>query len=130
MSVMICEKCKQENKTSTVTQQGGQTTLCGYFSFYDEDGKYHLHDENIASNSYSCSNGHKWFIGTNPPCQTCNFDWLSDEQCKANSTPRYYEGDNEAPIRQEITVIPADKPSKLRLGWVVHEKIGEFWFLP
>jgi len=28
------------------------------------------------------------------------------------------------PVRQEITVIPADKPSKLRLGWVVYEEIG------
>lgn len=28
------------------------------------------------------------------------------------------------PIRQEITVIPADKPSRLRLGWVVYENCG------
>ena len=28
------------------------------------------------------------------------------------------------PVSQEITVIPADKPSKLRLGWVVWENIG------
>ena len=28
------------------------------------------------------------------------------------------------PVRQEITVIPADKPSRLRLGWVIYEEIG------
>jgi hypothetical protein len=28
------------------------------------------------------------------------------------------------PVRQEITVIPADKPSRLRLGWVVYEELG------
>jgi hypothetical protein len=28
------------------------------------------------------------------------------------------------PVRQEITVIPADKPSRLRLGWVIYEDIG------
>lgn len=28
------------------------------------------------------------------------------------------------PVRQEITVIPADQPNKLRLGWVVYEEIG------
>jgi len=28
------------------------------------------------------------------------------------------------PIRQEITVIPADKPARLRLGWVVYEELG------
>ncbi len=28
------------------------------------------------------------------------------------------------PIRQDVNVIPADKPSRLRLGWVVYEEIG------
>ena len=28
------------------------------------------------------------------------------------------------PIRQDITVLPADDPKKLRLGWVVYEEIG------
>ena len=28
------------------------------------------------------------------------------------------------PIRQEVTVIPADKPSRLRLGWVVYTNLG------
>jgi len=28
------------------------------------------------------------------------------------------------PVRQEVTVIPADKPSRLRLGWVVYEDVG------
>jgi len=28
------------------------------------------------------------------------------------------------PIRQDVNVIPADKPEKLRLGWVVYEELG------
>ena len=28
------------------------------------------------------------------------------------------------PIRQDIQVIPADKPESLRLGWVIYEEIG------
>jgi hypothetical protein len=28
------------------------------------------------------------------------------------------------PIRQDITVLPADDPKKLRIGWVVYEEIG------
>ena len=28
------------------------------------------------------------------------------------------------PVRQEVTVIPADQPNKLRLGWVVYEEVG------
>jgi len=29
------------------------------------------------------------------------------------------------PIRQDITVLPADDPKKLRLGWVIYEEVGE-----
>ncbi|MFW6028828.1 MAG: HK97-fold major capsid protein [Halanaerobiales bacterium] len=28
------------------------------------------------------------------------------------------------PIRQDITVMPADDPKKLRLGWVIYEEVG------
>jgi len=28
------------------------------------------------------------------------------------------------PIRQDITVLPADEPKKLRLGWVIYEEVG------
>lgn len=30
------------------------------------------------------------------------------------------------PIRQDITVLPADDPIKLRLGWVIYEEVGVF----
>lgn len=29
------------------------------------------------------------------------------------------------PMRKYITILPADNPEKLRLGWVVFEEIGE-----
>lgn len=28
------------------------------------------------------------------------------------------------PIRQDITVLPADEPRSLSLGWTIHEEIG------
>ena len=28
------------------------------------------------------------------------------------------------PIRQDITVLPADDPKKLRLGWMIYEDVG------
>lgn len=31
---------------------------------------------------------------------------------------------NSFPIRDDITVLPADDPKKLRLGWVIHEEVG------
>jgi len=33
--------------------------------------------------------------------------------------------DGALPIRDDITVLPADDPKKLRLGWVVFEEAGE-----
>lgn len=30
------------------------------------------------------------------------------------------------PVRQDITVLPADDPKKLRLGWVIYEEVGVF----
>lgn len=28
------------------------------------------------------------------------------------------------PVRQDITVLPADNPKKLRLGWIIVEEVG------
>lgn len=33
-------------------------------------------------------------------------------------------GPSAFPIREDITVLPADDPKKLRLGWVIKETIG------
>jgi hypothetical protein len=38
------------------------------------------------------------------------------------AAPAEYVG--AMPIRQDITVLPADDPKKLRLGWVIYEEIG------
>ena len=34
------------------------------------------------------------------------------------------EEKGQFPIRQDITVLPADDPKKLRLGWVIYEEVG------
>lgn len=36
--------------------------------------------------------------------------------------PKDYVG--AIPVRQDITVIPADNPKELRLGWVIYEEMG------
>jgi len=36
--------------------------------FYDEEGKYHDHDPNSSSTSYSCSNGHTWAESSRSSC--------------------------------------------------------------
>ena len=31
---------------------------------------------------------------------------------------------NDLPTREDITILPADDPKNLRMGWVIHEEIG------
>jgi len=38
------------------------------------------------------------------------------------SAPAQFVG--AIPVRQDITVLPADDPKRLRLGWVVYEEVG------
>lgn len=44
------------------------------------------------------------------------------KNCVFVMAPAQYVG--AIPIRQDITVIPADDPRRLRLGWVVYEELG------
>jgi len=36
--------------------------------FYDEDGKYHLHDNNVTTQSYVCSNRHQFTVKSRGRC--------------------------------------------------------------
>lgn len=66
---MICEECKKHGLKSCVTPGHGSSTTLYCPPFYDEDGKYHSHDSNTSSYSYSCSNGHRWTASSGPiPC--------------------------------------------------------------
>ena len=31
---------------------------------------------------------------------------------------------SEFPVRQDVTVLPADDPQRLRMGWTIHEEVG------
>lgn len=58
---MKCEKCVAAGLKSTVyAPRGGFTTCMGWSAFYDEDGVYHRHDPNAHSETWQCSNGHRW----------------------------------------------------------------------
>ena len=57
---MICPECKEQGLRSCVTPGAGTSTLMYCPGYYDEDGRYHSHDLNTSSTSYSCSNGHRW----------------------------------------------------------------------
>jgi hypothetical protein len=65
---MICPKCKEEGKRSTVQPGFSSTTAMGYAPYYDEEGRFHRHDPNVTTTEYTCSNGHTWKDKTKPSC--------------------------------------------------------------
>lgn len=65
---MICEQCKKEGRKSRVFPGASECTLMMYMRFYDEDGREHLHDPNVTTTYYSCSNGHSWREDTRHKC--------------------------------------------------------------
>jgi hypothetical protein len=72
---MICQKCKAEGKKSRVNvPMGGFSTCMAWQNYYDEDGKYHHHDPNSHSSTYSCSEGHRWHVTTYSQCFSCDFN--------------------------------------------------------
>lgn len=56
--------------------------------------------------------------------------WTADIHVSSRVPPAYVfvlapaEYVGAFPVRQDITVLPADDPKKLRLGWVIYEEIG------
>lgn len=58
---MICQQCKSEDKKSNVypSPYSVTTAMCSN-DYYDSDGKYHSHNTNVRTQTYSCSNGHNW----------------------------------------------------------------------
>lgn len=76
---MICERCQQEGKRSTVQGGAGITTLMGYSAYWDQDGDYHCHNPNITTTSYHCSNGHHWTVKSNSECPNSECNYGKDE---------------------------------------------------
>lgn len=64
---MICKECVAAGTKSRV-QVGPCAVTCMGWTPYDEEGKYHSHDPNWRTASYSCSNGHSWKESTRSPC--------------------------------------------------------------
>ena len=46
----------------------GMRTRLPVQSFYDPEGKYHVHDGNTTTTSYNCTNGHNWWESTRGSC--------------------------------------------------------------
>lgn len=58
-----CGQCVSEGRASTVSAPTfGQATQIPWAPFYDKDDreKFHDHDPNRHTLTYTCSNGHQW----------------------------------------------------------------------
>lgn len=65
---MKCPTCVEQGLRSTVTEGPSLTTAMAYQPFYDEEGRYHVHDMNRQTTEYECSNGHAWSVTGIRPC--------------------------------------------------------------
>jgi len=73
---MICEKCAQERKKSTVMLNPyGSATLMGWSYHYDSDGVFHSHDPNKITTEGKCSNSHyfKKITTRKCPAEGCDY---------------------------------------------------------
>ena len=68
MEKVICPQCKKEGKKSMVYPYVAFKTLMYCAPFYDPEGRFHIHDSNVTTTEYSCSNGHEWTEKTSGEC--------------------------------------------------------------
>jgi len=62
MGVLFCPQCQLEGKRSTVVETVGPTTCVYCPTFYDEQGRRHIHDTNQIVMTYRCNRGHNWTL--------------------------------------------------------------------
>lgn len=77
---MICPECQKEGKKSKVWQ--GSTVMTAMYSdsYWDENGKEHIHNPNDRATEYRCSKNHQWHITRKNKCPSCNWPEASDER--------------------------------------------------
>lgn len=71
---MKCPVCIEKGLKSNVYPGCSFSTAMWCAPYYDEDGKYHNHDMNTHSTSYSCSQGHRWTQRNASKCPSCDFE--------------------------------------------------------
>jgi len=123
---------------NTVTVSKGALTRDALTTAFKEVEKHDLPVTKIVMNAQAFADIRKWGQNEFDPVtqhevlQTGNFGhlWTAEilisKKVPANTV--YVMSDPEfvgvMPVRQDIQVIPADEPEKLRVGWVVYEEIG------
>ncbi len=70
---MRCPVCVEQGTPSTLTRRSSGSVMHPVHvePFYDEQGRYHLHDMSIIETEWECSNGHRLTVTSATPCPTC-----------------------------------------------------------
>ena len=68
---MRCEQCKVDGLRSTMRSGGSSMTLMGGHEYYDEGGRFHVHDPNITTTSWKCDYGHVTLQKSTHKCPIC-----------------------------------------------------------
>lgn len=83
---MKCPTCVNQNKTSKIflSKPQLQKPDGDIEHYYDEDGNYHIHDETMVVQTYSCTNNHSWSVKSFHKCpvKTCEFNDKIEEKKK------------------------------------------------
>jgi len=60
---MICPECKVSgNRSKVYINRAGVSTDVAYQPYYDEEGSYHHHDNNLFTQTWVCSENHSGVI--------------------------------------------------------------------
>ncbi|KKM62086.1 hypothetical protein LCGC14_1525170 [marine sediment metagenome] len=76
-NIPLCPFCNEK----AIARYGETTTLIGFSTFTDDDGKLHHHDDNCLNQTFSCSNYHSWKLSRRRRCKTKGCDWRGKENC-------------------------------------------------
>lgn len=70
---MKCPECLARNKTSIVYTRSSIRTDVGFTASAPGPGGPHLHDPNKLTESFECSNGHRFKRESRIACPKCNY---------------------------------------------------------
>jgi hypothetical protein len=77
-NLKFCRECAAENQKSIVFVIPDPPEKYPHMLhlFYDEDGRYHVHDWRVREFTFKCNRGHWWVDSAAlPDCPTCGQEW-------------------------------------------------------
>jgi hypothetical protein len=75
---MICPRCREQGRKSIIRGGMGSVTAMYCPPYYDEEGLFHSHDQNVSVLTYTCSNGHRITVKATGKCPSCS--WGHDNE--------------------------------------------------